>query len=88
MRVHDLPLEIELSGRLLLLTNDDAPGMVGRVGTLLGDAGINIANMHVGQSADGASALMVVSTTEPAPEDVRERLRAAEGVTDVRLLSR
>ena len=50
VRVHGLPLEIELGGRLLLLRNDDVPGMVGRVGTLLGDAGINIANMTLSRS--------------------------------------
>ena len=50
VRVHGLPLEIELAGRLLLLRNDDVPGMVGRVGTLLGDAGVNIANMTLSRS--------------------------------------
>ena len=58
MRVHGLPLEIELAGRLLLLRNDDVPGMVGRVGTLLGDAGVNIANMTLSRSAAGGDAMM------------------------------
>ena len=58
VRVHGLPLEIELGGRLLLLRNDDVPGMVGRVGTLLGDAGINIANMTLSRSAAGGDAMM------------------------------
>ena len=73
---------------MLMVRNDDRPGVIGRVGIVLGDAGVNIADMDVGRSADGASALMVVSTTEPVPAEVRDRLRAAEGVTSVHLLSR
>ena len=57
VRVLGHPLEIELAGPLLLLRNDDVPGMVGRVGTLLGDAGVNIANMTLSRTARAADAL-------------------------------
>ena len=69
VRVHALPLEIELAGRLLLLTNDDAPGMVGRVGTLLGDAGINIANMTLSRSRAGGDAMMAFALDDDPPGD-------------------
>ena len=67
VRVHGLPLEIELGGRLLLLRNDDVPGMVGRVGTLLGDAGVNIANMTLSRSAAGGDAMMAFALDDDPP---------------------
>ena len=73
---------------MLVVRNDDRPGMIGLVGTVLGEPAINIADMDVGRSPDGASALMVLATTEPVPAEVQDRLRATEGVTDVSLLSR
>jgi predicted amino acid-binding ACT domain protein len=62
---------------------DDRPGVIGRVGTILGDAGVNIADMDVGRSAQASSALMVIATTQPAPTEVVEALRACDGVTEV-----
>ena len=79
VRVHGLPLEIELGGRLLLLRNDDVPGMVGRVGTLLGDAGVNIANMTLSRSAAGGDAMMAFALDDDppanAPDDARDAAR-------------
>ena len=73
---------------MLVVRNDDRPGVIGRVGTILGDAGVNIADMDVGRSPDGASALMVVATTEPVPEELRTALAAADGVVEVSIISR
>lgn len=77
-------LEIRLSANMLVIRNEDIPGMVGHVGMVLGDAGINIANMHIGEDDDGVAALMVVATDGLVPSDVVEALRAAEGVRTVR----
>jgi D-3-phosphoglycerate dehydrogenase len=78
--VHGLPLEIELSGRLLLLRNDDVPGMVGRVGTLLGDAGVNIANMTLSRSAAGGDAMMAFALDDDLPATVLATLSTLPGV--------
>jgi D-3-phosphoglycerate dehydrogenase / 2-oxoglutarate reductase len=80
VRVHSLPLEIELSGRLLLLINDDAPGMVGRVGTLLGDAGINIANMTLSRSHAGGDAMMAFALDDDLPATLLTTLSTLPGV--------
>ena len=80
VRVHGLPLEIELGGRLLLLRNDDAPGMVGRVGTLLGDAGINIANMTLSRSAAGGDAMMAFALDDDLPATLLTTLSTLPGV--------
>ncbi len=73
---------------MVMVRNDDRPGMIGVVGATLGRAGINIADMDVGRSSDGTSALMVVSTTQPVPDATVDRLEAADGVVSVRVISR
>jgi D-3-phosphoglycerate dehydrogenase len=80
VRVHGLPLEIELSGRLLLLRNDDVPGMVGRVGTLLGDAGVNIANMTLSRSGAGGDAMMAFALDDDPPAPILTTLSTLPGV--------
>lgn len=76
-------LDMPPADDLLVVRNDDRPGVIGRVGTILGDAGVNIADMEVGRSAEPNSALMVIATTEPAPAEVVDALRAADGITSV-----
>lgn len=86
--VDDHTVTVPPSNNMLVVRNDDRPGVIGRVGTILGDAGVNIADMDVGRSRDGASALMVVATTEPVPEELRTALAAADGVVEVAVISR
>jgi D-3-phosphoglycerate dehydrogenase len=76
----DFELEIELAPRMLLLRYDDVPGVIGRVGTLLGAAGVNIANMAVSRNNQGGKALMALSIDSPAPAELLGQLR--EGMDD------
>jgi D-3-phosphoglycerate dehydrogenase len=73
-------LEMELAPRVVLLRYDDVPGVIGRVGSLFGEAGVNIANMAVSRNNQGGKALMALSIDSPAPPELLERLR--EGVDD------
>ncbi len=59
-------VEIELSPRMVVLRYDDVPGVIGRVGTTLGEAGVNIANMAVSRNREAGKALMVLSLDTPA----------------------
>lgn len=68
---------------MLIVRNDDRPGVIGRVGTLLGEAGINIDNMDVGKTVKAGSAMMVIATATPTPLDVVDRLRRIPGITEV-----
>jgi D-3-phosphoglycerate dehydrogenase len=52
------------------------PGVIGRVGTLFGDAGVNIANMAVSRTRQGGQALMALSIDTPAPPELVERIHA------------
>jgi D-3-phosphoglycerate dehydrogenase / 2-oxoglutarate reductase len=80
-------LDIHPSVNMVIIRNLDMPGMVGAVGAMLGDAGINISNMHIGESGDGVEALMVVATSGPVSPAVQDALRAHEHVRFVRAIT-
>ena len=83
----DHDLDVPPGKHMLVVRNDDRPGVIGRVGTVLGEARVNIADMDVGRTRTGATALMVLSTDEHAPEGVVDQLRAAEGVLSVHVIN-
>jgi D-3-phosphoglycerate dehydrogenase / 2-oxoglutarate reductase len=68
-------LEMELAPRMALLLYDDVPGVIGRVGTLFGAAGVNIANMTVSRNREGGKALMALSIDAVAPPELAASLR-------------
>jgi D-3-phosphoglycerate dehydrogenase / 2-oxoglutarate reductase len=78
-------LEMELAHLMVFFRYDDIPGVIGRVGTLFGEAGVNIANMAVSRTRRGDKALMALSIDTPAPPELQERLRA-EGFDDARFI--
>jgi D-3-phosphoglycerate dehydrogenase len=79
-------LDIELAPLMVFFRYDDVPGVIGRVGTLFGQAGVNIANMAVSRTRKGDKALMALSIDAPAPDELVERVRA-EGFDDARFIS-
>lgn len=81
--VEDHLVEVPPAENMLVIRNDDRPGRIGAVGTVLGDAGVSIADMAVGQTAGTESALMVIATATPVEADVLGRLRATPGINAV-----
>ena len=79
-------LEMELAPLLVFFRYDDVPGVIGRVGTLFGAAGVNIANMAVSRSRRGGKALMALSLDSAPPPEVVDRVRA-EGFDDARFIA-
>jgi D-3-phosphoglycerate dehydrogenase len=73
-------VDVSPRGTLLILTNADVPGVIGRVGTLLGTAGINIAEYHQARLAQGGEALAAVSVDGDVPAEVRQQLLALPDV--------
>jgi D-3-phosphoglycerate dehydrogenase len=67
-------LEMELAPRMAFLLYDDVPGVIGRVGTLFGAAGVNIANMTVSRNREQGKALMALSIDTPAPQELLDEL--------------
>jgi len=81
--VDDHVVEVPPAPHMLVVRNDDRPGVIGTVGTVLGAAGVSISSMAVGPSATGNTALMALSTDQVVPEPVLAELRSASGVLDV-----
>jgi D-3-phosphoglycerate dehydrogenase len=81
--IDDHAIDVPPAEHLLIVRNDDRPGVIGTVGSILGDAEVNIDDMAVGSSPDGARALMVIATHTAVPEEVAARLREAGGITSV-----
>ncbi len=80
-------VEVPPAKHMLVVRNDDAPGKIGLVGTILGDAGYSISSMAVGPSDDGSTALMVLSTTAEPSDAVLAQISKAQGIVYARAVS-
>jgi D-3-phosphoglycerate dehydrogenase len=85
VRALGFELELELAPQLVLFRYADVPGVIGRVGTLFGEAGVNIANMTVSRTRRGGEALMVLTVDSLPPPELVERIRS-EGFDDARVV--
>lgn len=83
VRIDDHDVDLPPGSNMLLVRNDDRPGMIGLVTTALGQAEVNIDDMNVGRDANRSSALMVLATHQPVPAEVVEQLRQAEGILSI-----
>jgi D-3-phosphoglycerate dehydrogenase len=79
-------LEIELAGRMLFILNDDRPGMIGSIGTVLGANGVNIANMTVSRNRDGGHALSAIQVDGDVPPAALAALRETPGLERLRVV--
>jgi D-3-phosphoglycerate dehydrogenase len=73
-------VDIVPEGNLVLTQHTDKPGIIGKVGTLLGDRSVNIAGMHVGREQVGGRALMALMVDGAIGEELMERIRAVPGM--------
>ena len=78
-------VEADLVGDMLYIVNEDRPGFIGRLGTLLGEANINIGTFHLGR-IDGGDAILLLSVDEPVGPEVVTKVEALAGVKQVRPL--
>ena len=81
--VDDHITDVPPSDHMLVVRNDDRPGVIGVVGTLLGNHDVNIADMDVGRALTPGTALMVIAPTAEVSEAVLDELRAAPGIIEV-----
>ena len=86
VNIDGVPFDVPPVDNMVVITNDDRPGVIGTVGTLLGAAQVNIADMDVSRVDDG-TAVMLIAPTEPVPTPVLDDLRAAPGIISVTTLS-
>ena len=79
-------LDFPLEGYLLLSEHIEQPGVLGRMGTLLGEAGVSISFVQVGRWGRGSRGVMVLGLDDPAPPGLLDRIRALPSIRSVRLI--
>jgi D-3-phosphoglycerate dehydrogenase len=84
--LNDLFVDIRPEGILLLTEHQDRPGIIGRVGTLLGNYQVNIAGMHVGRESMGGRAVMILQVDNPIPPEAFAQIQQLEGVDSAQIV--
>ena len=75
-----IKVEADLAGHMLYIVNEDAPGFIGRLGTTLGEAGVNIGTFHLGRRSAGGEAVLLLSVDEAVDDALLAKVRALPGV--------
>ena len=86
VEIFGIRVEAELNGEMIYIVNDDQPGFIGRLGTVLGEEGVNIGTFNLGRRAAGGEAVALVSVDSPIGTDLVRRLKALPGVRVVKPL--
>jgi len=86
VRIDDYHVDVTPRGSLIILRNRDVPGVIGRVGTRLGEAGLNIAEYHQARRSQGGEALAAIAVDGEVDRELLESLRGVPEVTDARLV--
>jgi len=81
-----IKVEAELTGNMMYIVNEDAPGFIGRIGTLLGENGINIGTFNLGRREAGGEAVLLLSVDSPVAAEVLDQARRLPGVKRVMAL--
>ena len=87
VEIFGIGIEADLDGDMLYIVNEDSPGFIGRIGTLLGENAINIGTFHLGRRFAGGEAVLLLSLDSPMPEAVLEKARRVPGVKLVKALT-
>ena len=86
LQINDYRIHFEPRGHLLIMGSYDQPGVIGRVGTLMAENGINIASWHTGRAEPGGHTLTVLNFDEPLPEALMEMLSSQDFIRHVHQL--
>ena len=87
IQIKDIDLDAEFATHMLYVVNEDKPGLIGRLGTLLGDASVNIANFTLGRSAPGQDAICLVEMDGQVSEDLEWKIGKLPGVRMAKVLT-
>ncbi len=86
VEIFGIGIEADLDGDMLYIVNSDAPGFIGRIGTLLGENSINIGTFHLGRRQAGGEAVLLLSLDNPVPAEVLKQASELQGVRTVKAL--
>ena len=87
VEIEGVPIEAEVFPNMLFIRNEDKPGFIGKLGTTLGDAGVNIATFHLGRTAAGETAIALVAVDQPVTEGLLETIQALPSVVRAKALT-
>ncbi|MDH3997236.1 MAG: phosphoglycerate dehydrogenase [Desulfuromonadales bacterium] len=87
VRMRDFAIDFTPEEHMLVMTYEDRPGLIGKIGTILGEAGVNIGAMNLGRRAKGGEAMVVLSVDSPVDQDTLARLVDAVGAPYVKAVS-
>ncbi|MDF1750592.1 MAG: phosphoglycerate dehydrogenase [Alphaproteobacteria bacterium] len=87
VNIKGIVIEAELTPNMLYITNHDKPGLIGGIGSILGDAGVNIATFHLGRADQGGDAIALISIDEPLPPALLAKLQALPQIKQVKALT-
>jgi len=86
VEIFGIKIEADLTGDMLFIINDDTPGFIGRLGTCLGEAGVNIGTFHLGRRSAGGEAVLLLSVDTPVSEPTMWQVCRLPGVRTVKAL--
>ncbi|OGL65558.1 MAG: phosphoglycerate dehydrogenase [Candidatus Tectomicrobia bacterium RIFCSPLOWO2_12_FULL_69_37] len=86
VQIDHFGVDVTPEGYKLVFTNEDRPGMIGAIGTLLGSHKINIAGMQLGRTKRSARAVAVLALDDPIPDEVMEKIRSIPNIYDAKLV--
>ncbi len=86
VRIDGMPVDVTPHGHLLVMKNEDRPGVVGHTGTVLSAGGINIAGMDIARNRPGGTAVSLWSVDSPVPEDVLAKVKTHQAILYVKMV--
>ena len=86
VEINQFQVEVISEGHMVLIDNLDQPGVIGRVGRILGDHAVNIARMQCSRGERGGQALLILGLDAPPPAEVLDTIKREDGILSVRLV--
>jgi D-3-phosphoglycerate dehydrogenase len=87
VKIDNFSVEIMPEGHMLVMNNNDKPGVIGNIGTLLGKNKINIARMHFGRETAGGRAISVVNIDSPVTVKILKEIKKLPNILDVKVIN-
>jgi len=86
IRINEFRLEAVPEGHILIFSNVDTPGVLGKIGCLLGESQVNIANIQLSRERPGGRALSLVNVDQPLPPEAMDQLRNLPSIVFAKLV--
>lgn len=86
VNIEGVPIEAALRENMIFIRNDDQPGMIGELGTLLGEAGVNIADFRLGRKDEKSGAICIVAVDGEISDELFGKITAQSQITSAKRL--